>query len=218
MEQYTERIGWEEYTFLDFAKRLIKPKPVLVDVGANVGQFTHAFSQKYHDFTGFAFEPVPATYEALKANVPECVKAYNYGLSDSQREQDIWLTPSRPSCSSLYHRPIFAKESVKTPVKLTTLDLVACIFPWEIDYMKIDVEGHEYQVLQGGKHMFYEHRFRCIHFEYGDCWPLAKNTMHDMLQMLSPLYTVYNRDMKVINLNNWTKETYDLQNFLAVMK
>ena len=74
----------------------------IIDVGANIGLFTLYVGQTLRDFTLYAFEPLPATFRALKANTAALgrkVKLYNLGLSDRPGRVEFTFYP-RMSCLS----------------------------------------------------------------------------------------------------------------------
>jgi amino acid adenylation domain-containing protein/FkbM family methyltransferase len=57
----------------------------IFDVGAHIGLFTIFATQKCRDARIYAFEPIPPTFEVLKANVSipgHNIKLFNFGLAD----------------------------------------------------------------------------------------------------------------------------------------
>jgi hypothetical protein len=56
-----------------------------------------------------------------------------------------------------------------------------------IDFLKIDTEGHEYQVLLGFKEMLTNKKIRIIQFEYGYANVLTKDLLVDFYRLLGPL-------------------------------
>ena len=65
------------------------------DVGAHIGLFTLFVNQKCRNARVYAFEPIPPTYEALRANTgPEPnVKLFNLGLGDRERSDSFNYYP-----------------------------------------------------------------------------------------------------------------------------
>ena len=79
---------WMERDAL-IAKRLISPGDTVLDIGANIGQYTRFMSHCVGP-TGhvYAFEPIPATFDFLSNNVRELglgnVEPLNFALSDTE--------------------------------------------------------------------------------------------------------------------------------------
>jgi len=125
----------------------------VADVGANLGWHTLALSQAVGP-TGrvMAFEPEARNYELLRGNVERNgarnVTALNCGLSDQVGTARLNLHPSNFGD----HRLAAADDSVRTvqEIKLTTLDQALAEVPaGALKFVKIDVQGHELQVLRG---------------------------------------------------------------------
>jgi FkbM family methyltransferase len=61
----------------------------IFDVGANIGMFDLFVAQELRDFTLFAFEPIPDTFDLLRQNtsrLADKVRLFNMGLSDHAGE------------------------------------------------------------------------------------------------------------------------------------
>ncbi len=64
----------------------------IIDVGANIGQFTIASANEFKGANIYSFEPVPDAFDALRRNVSgyESVKVYNVALGRQQGEIDFF--------------------------------------------------------------------------------------------------------------------------------
>jgi amino acid adenylation domain-containing protein/FkbM family methyltransferase len=85
----------------------LKPGAVVFDVGANVGVFSMMVSTCFPDCTIYAFEPIPPTFEIMKANTDlyggqATVFAYNAGLSDSNQKVTFTHYPKNSMLSGRY--------------------------------------------------------------------------------------------------------------------
>ena len=125
-------------------------KAVVLDIGANIGNHTLAFAtcaSQVH-----AFEPVPETFRILQRNITRNhlpnVQAWNLALSDRQEKISIYLgKPGNMGMSSMEQ-----KESSGAQVEITSVAGDGFLEKHDInrvDFMKIDVEGHEYFVILG---------------------------------------------------------------------
>lgn len=140
-------------------KKLNLENPIILDVGACIGMYSICYSKMYKNSKIFAFEPVIQNYQILKKNVKinkiKNISKINIGLSNENKNASIGI-PDK-SVHSRYAKEInsglfsiFSKEK-KFKIKLKKLDSLIQINKLKkIDFIKIDVEGAEYKVLEGG--------------------------------------------------------------------
>jgi len=80
---------------------------------------------------------------------------------------------------------IHQSESIKYEIEMSTIDSFCDKKNISlITLLKIDTEGHEYQVLQGAKRMLTEHRIQAIHFEFNEMNAISKVFMNDFIELL----------------------------------
>jgi len=145
-------------------RKIARDSSVIVDIGANVGFYTVelAFSMPSNGIL-FSFEPVEHTNIQLRQNVElnglENVQVFKLGLSNLESETEIFL-PNKSVSSAASLRNLHPQEVVFSEIiKLKTLDSV---FESQhidnCDLIKIDVEGGELQVIQGGKKLIEKYK------------------------------------------------------------
>jgi len=127
-------------------EKYIKSGAVCLDVGANIGNHAVYYSKLCHASRVYAFEPVHSTFEILKKNIAindldKIVDAYNLGISDRTKTARI---THFEECNIGYTQ---LAEDETGPLQLVSLDEMK--LPRPIDFIKIDVEGMEYDVLCG---------------------------------------------------------------------
>lgn len=151
--------GKSKYHPFDAIPSDITPQTIL-DVGANEGKVAEAALRSYPNCKLICFEPVSGTFNALQqrlAHYGDRVTYFNEALSDVNAKGEINLTNFN-GANSIQAQPAFHKffnphvrEVGKEVITLSRLDDIASKLPTQkIDLMKIDVEGHELKVLQGG--------------------------------------------------------------------
>ena len=89
-----------------------------------------------------------------------------------------------------------------------------------IDYLKIDTEGGEYDVLTGAEEMLRAGRVKFIQFEYGGTYPGANTSLKQVCEFLSSFgYSLFRiLPDGLLHIPKWRDEleTYRLSNYLAV--
>lgn len=137
---------------------LVRAGDVCVDIGANVGWYTKFMSDRVGaEGRIYSIEPVPITFSILSYAVNKLglnnVELNNIALSSVQGEasMDIPLLPDAASRNYYMARIVTTSEHASkfVKVKLRTLDEVIGHDAKRISFVKCDVEGHEWPVIQG---------------------------------------------------------------------
>lgn len=185
-------------------------QPVLVDVGCNIGSFAQGFMAFHPGGTVWAFEPLERLAGALrKTFTSPSFHLYSCALGDRNGTVEFFdYRRNVGECSSLYARPKFPGEKISVPLR--TLDSFYPDPIGHIDYLKIDTEGNEYNVLLGARKMIEDRRISYIQFEYGDCYSIAGITLNQIIRLLYPHYTIYHPKYGELNLD------FDLSNELVI--
>ncbi|MGB9181024.1 MAG: FkbM family methyltransferase [Pyrinomonadaceae bacterium] len=149
----------------------------IFDVGANQGQFIKLALRNLEGvrFQLHSFEPGLQTYSALVENVrgEQDIVLNNFGLGKQRGEFELHYDAAGSGLASLTERRLDhfgISFSQKETVRLETLDnYCAAQGIARIDLLKIDVEGHELDVLRGGERMFESGSVSLASFEFGGC-------------------------------------------------
>lgn len=133
-------------------ERFVKPGDVVIDVGANIGYYTVLFSKRVGaSGTVIAFEPTRHFGDVLKKNVEanqlNNVEIIDFGLSNKAQDLEIDIGPS----SATLHSPEgFDKVIDNEKISLTTLDTFVRERALDkIDFIKVDIDGHEPLFFEG---------------------------------------------------------------------
>jgi len=129
---------------------LLPSKPVVIDVGANIGQFVVAVKSFYPNAQIYSVEPDRDVYQILNKNIKQFKKvtSFNYGLSNKEGRVDFYKSNSFSEWSGLH--PLEGHNYEKISVQIKRGDRLFSSIT-HIDLLKIDVEGAELEVLQGMK-------------------------------------------------------------------
>jgi FkbM family methyltransferase len=165
-----------ERAVLELLRREAGEELCVFDVGANEGQFLRLLLDtlagarcKVH-----CFEPSRAAFERLEQGARDPAVVLNpFGLGKAAGEAELYADKPGSGLASLSRRRLdhFGIDfSHRERVRLETLDgYCERLAIGRIDLLKLDVEGHELDVLQGGERLFAERRVRRVAFEFGGC-------------------------------------------------
>ena len=151
------------------------PIGIVIDVGANRGQFARYIREIYPRAQILCFEPLPDAFAALAAwarTLPgEPVKVFQLALGDAAGTVSMYHHTGHDASSSMLATTALAtslypqlQAQAQVEVELTTLDRALAFLdrqsPPEI-LIKLDVQGYESRVIRGGRAIF-AHARACI--------------------------------------------------------
>ena len=128
-------------------------KKVILDVGANIGNHTVAFSKISKKV--YAFEPNIFIFDLLKINTRKIknIQIFNFGASDRNQSTLAKIPKLNWGGGSLTLDEKNSKPNkfFEVMFKLKSLDSIKLFSKANIGMIKIDVEGHELQAFKGMK-------------------------------------------------------------------
>ena len=132
--------GEYDIPFLDIKK------PVIFDIGANVGSFATWALHRWPGSTIYCFEPSPSTFEYLKKNLQpyKNIILNNVAIGDPKRRKLYQGLTFNAQASFFQLGEQTKKYEIVTTVWPSSL-------PPKCDILKIDTEGCEVEILEGLK-------------------------------------------------------------------
>lgn len=127
---------------------------VILDIGANIGCTALLFAGMAE--TVYAFEPSKTTFSLLENNIAQSgwknIVALNMGLGSEPTETTLTFAPSNRSGGFVSNQTQASVGHTIENIVIRQLDEVATTQQWgQVDFIKMDVEGFEGHVLQGGR-------------------------------------------------------------------
>lgn len=148
-----EQNDWFEEE-IRFVRKFLKPGMKVIDIGANYGLYTLSSAKKIGDHGNlWAFEPTESVAECLResinANQFSNINLIQAGLSNREGEARLAINPNA-ELNSL--NTLVDENGEFETIELKTLDSAMDEFQWkDIDFIKLDAEGEEVRILEGGK-------------------------------------------------------------------
>lgn len=135
----------------------------IIDIGANVGQFALEINKFLPDAKILSFEPLKDAYnELLKlSNRIKNLKTFNVALGDIDETKKIFKNKFSPSSSIMemadLHKEAFpfTNEVNREEIIIKRLDYIVAQEELKPEILiKLDVQGYEDKVIQGGMNTF----------------------------------------------------------------
>ena len=126
---------------------------VVVDVGAQSGSYT-LFAKYLPEAKFHSFEPFKHSFDLLNDNIKlnniENVTTYNIALSNVSGMTTLNTSESHNGLHTIGANPLRFDDVVPVEIEVNTLDSYFYDVDRRLDYIKVDTEGWELNVLKGG--------------------------------------------------------------------
>jgi len=149
------------WRILELGMDFIPPRTRVIDVGANIGVYALPWAAVNADVTVHCFEPNPEVRRRLARNVvlyrlAARVRLYPEALSDHSGTGTLYGSDDMSSLNDAVYRG--SDKAGPTQVPLARLDDIFSKEDPRISLIKIDVQGHELEVLRGADVVLSHHR------------------------------------------------------------
>lgn len=151
-------------------KRILPEIPIhIIDAGANIGEVSKELSYYFPLANIYAFEPISQTYHQLIKNI-ELLKNINsqpFALGKTEEAIELYLNPES-TINSIKSTYLNLNNAIgKEKINIKRLDkFCETANIQHINILKIDVEGYEFEVLDGCGNMLHN-QIDCILLEVG---------------------------------------------------
>lgn len=222
IRNFTWDISGEEF----FIKKILPKKSgmLVFDVGAFHGKYGELIKKYCSEAQIYAFEPQEKAFDVLQKRAKSLgIQAFPFGLGEKEEEKKLYAnTTSHGSSLATLIPEVFENHYNVTydsqMVSIKTIDRF-CLERdiKQIDLLKIDVEGFEYEILQGAYKMIGTYSIDIIQFELNVMSTVFSRKLLSDFMALLPAYTFYRLLPKgLVKLHPChTCESMDYQNIIA---
>lgn len=209
--------------------------PVVFDVGANVGDYSLCLREHLPAAKIYAFEPAKSVYQELASRINGAdaegqIKPYNLGFSDSEKLVELYSYTVEGEDASVLSsidqrlptQVLDVRTSSSELVQIQTIDgFCEAEGINRVDFLKVDVEGHELSVLRGAQRMLTAGKISMIQFEFGPANIYSRTYFYDFWSLLSGMYDLFRivpHGLAPINYYGEHHEIFLTTNYLALKK
>ena len=139
---------------------------IIFDVGANVGQSAEVFQYHFPQATIWCFEPFPDTFKTLKENCSKWQKVVCEKVALGATAKQVYVCEGRSSAENTV--TVTPEGDATQQVAMTTVDEFCRRHDIEtINFLKVDTEGHDLEVLKGASSMLQQQKIDFVELEAG---------------------------------------------------
>jgi FkbM family methyltransferase len=162
-DRFIIAVGTYDLAINNLIENIVKTGMVCMDIGANIGHMTLHLARKV-GISGkvFAFEPLPHIYQKLQNNIKRnsfenIVSAYELALSNQTGMATIGYADNMTENQGMGSLVNIKNDVVKYQRQIQTKTIDEFVREMKIrrlDFLKIDIQGAEILLLDGGKEVF----------------------------------------------------------------
>lgn len=202
--------GWDVASDI---QRIINKKEsqIIFDVGANIGEMSLYLNKRFPDSQIFSFEPIKETFENLekRTNHLQNISCFHNALGDTQKSLTISLNDNSEKNSLIQDLNNVDKEKRTSElIEIQTLDSFCAEKKIEqIDLLKTDTEGFDFEVLKGSENLLNQKKIMFILSEVGFIKSDIRHTFFP--SVYEYLYTKGFRFYALYDLSYWFPYRYE---------
>jgi FkbM family methyltransferase len=209
---------------------VVMDKPMLfIDAGGHIGEWTQAALATFRHSKIHAFEPSMVHANAFEANFfpADRVTLTRAALGREAGSAVLFKDQNTTGLASMTKRDLShhgIEMRIEEAIDVQTLDdYCANNNITHVDFLKIDVEGHELDVLAGASSLLKRGAISALQFEFGGCNIDTRTYFRDFYKLLEPLgFSIHvirsNGDLARITRYREFLEQFTTTNYIAVKK
>ena len=220
-----------ELLLLKYLVKLSNNQSVVFDIGANIGDYSSELIQAGLRGKLILIDPLAKNLNIASKKINNIdykdFKTIECAVSNTTGKQ-IFYTNTDESMSghdSLYDMKKigYSDKTISIEVQVKKLDdILLELNVSDVHFIKMDVEGNEFNVLSGAKNALDNGVIKFIQFEFGNASKSARVFLYDLVSLLESkqykIYVVKPKGLLPLEYTPFTEMRYSMINFLAVEK
>ena len=220
-----------ELLLLKYLVKLSNNQSVVFDIGANIGDYSIELIQAGLRGKLILIDPLAKNLNIASKKINNIdykdFKTIECAVSNTTGKQ-IFYTNTDESMSghdSLYDMKKigYSDKTISIEVQVKKLDdILLELNVSDVHFIKMDVEGNEFNVLSGAKNALDNGVIKFIQFEFGNASKSARVFLYDLVSLLESkqykIYVVKPKGLLPLEYTPFTEMRYSMINFLAVEK
>ncbi len=198
------------YNDLKFLKNYISANSTILDIGANIGQFSIIINSLLPNIKISAYEPNRIIFNLLKKNCKpfKNIQINNFGISYHNKKKFLYFVNNKSSQGSYYKTNSTFNLSYDKITKIKTTLKKLENFHY-FDLIKIDTEGYELNILKSFKNIY----FKYLYIENSEnIYPYLKN--YEFLKKIKNIFK--DQKKKIINIKTFKRNFGVYDNFIVI--
>lgn len=206
------------------ARRYIPKSKIVFDIGMNYGEWSRYALSLNNNIDLHCFEPIEYYCQRAKQSDLGARATINHlAVCEKIDETTFYAFGEGSGGSSLYRQdPVndgISDQITEIKTNTTTIDEYCSMKNIDrVDYMKIDVEGAEFDVLSGAIGMFSSRKIGMATIEYGVTWISARRYLMDIFEFSEKvgycMLKIHSKQLVHHDKYDKQQENYQYQNWV----
>ena len=164
----------------------------ILEIGGNIGAWGYTFCKLVPNCEIFTFEPNPLPFKILKLNSKDFSnwKIFNYGVGVENKKVGFYFMQDKSAQGSIFKENASKNLLSETELKVIDIEVIKIDLNFSrnnlkgshFDFIKIDVEGAEWNVIQGISNLSFENMYVEL--------TLTESQNEDKLEQISKFYLI----------------------------
>ncbi|MDA7832108.1 FkbM family methyltransferase [Candidatus Pelagibacter sp.] len=189
-------------------------KLTIIDIGANIGSISLPLAKIFNKSKIFAIEPTNYAFKKLTKNLnlnnnlKKNIILNQLFLSKIKKPSKVWSSWNFDDNKSKHKHHLGTLHSIKKKSYISLTKFINLKKIKRVDFIKLDVDGHELDVLKSGEKFFQKNK-PVIFIEIAPyLYPEFNYNCSELITYIKELkYSFYSEDLKKIsNINNYVKK------------
>ena len=188
-------------------------KLIIIDIGANIGSISLPLAKIFNKSTIFSIEPTNYAFNKLNRNLnlnkdlKKNISLNQLFISKINKPTEVWSSWNFNNNKNKHKQHLGTLHTIKKKSYLSLSKFISLKKIKKIDFIKLDVDGHELDVLKSGQKFLKDNK-PVIFIEIAPyLYPEFGYKCSELIIYIKRLgYSFYNDDLKKItNIENYVK-------------